>query len=43
MFLNSMPNIWGKQDYVQGFDCEHSTFKSDVNIFERMNIAESIY
>ena len=31
--LNSMPNSWSKQAYVQGFDCEFITFKKAVNMF----------
>ena len=42
IFLNSIPNIWSKQSYVKGFDCEPITFKKSVNIFERMEIAEYI-
>ena len=38
-----MTNIWSKQADVQVFDCESIMFKSDVNIFERMGIAEYIY
>ena len=38
-----MPNSWSKQAYVQGFDCEYITFKKSVNMFERMEIAKSIY
>ena len=38
-----MPNIWSRQAYVQGFYCESITFKKAVNMFERMEIAESIY
>ena len=38
-----MSNIWYRQAYVQGFDCESITFKKDVNMFERMGISESIY
>ena len=41
--LNSMPNIRSKQSYVQGSDCESISFKKDVNMFERMETAESIY
>ena len=37
-----MPNSWSKNVYVQGFDCEYITFKKAVNIFERMEISESI-
>ena len=37
-----MPNIWSRQVYVQGLDCESITLKY-VNMFERMKIAESIY
>ena len=42
IFLNSMPNSWYKQACVQGFDCESITFKKAVNVFERMEFAESI-
>ena len=38
-----MHNIWSKQAYVQGFDCESITFEKDVNMFDRMEISESIY
>ena len=38
-----MPTSWSKHDYVKGFDCESITFKKDVNMFECMKIAESIY
>ena len=33
--LNSMPKIWYRQAYVQGFDCNSITFKKSVNMFER--------
>ena len=42
IFLNSMPNRWSKQAYVQGFDCETITEKS-VDIFELIEILEAIY
>ena len=38
-----MPNSWSRQAYVKGFDCESITLKSDVNMFECTEIAESIY
>ena len=38
-----MPNSWIKQAYVQGFNCEYITFNKEVNMFERMQIAEYIY
>ena len=38
-----MPNIWSKKAYVQGFYCGYISFFKAVNIFERMDIAESIY
>ena len=38
-----MPNSWSKQAYVQGFYCETIYFKKSVNMFENMEIAESIY
>ena len=40
---NSIPNRWSRQAYVQGFDCEYINFKKAVNMFERMEIDESIY
>ena len=43
ILLNSMPNSWSKQAYVQGFDCESITFKKSINMFEHMEITESIY
>ena len=43
IILNSTPNSWSKQAYVQGFDCKSIPFKKSVNMFERMEIAESIY
>ena len=43
ILLNSMPNSWYKQMYVQGFDCEANSFKKAVNMFEHMGIAERIY
>ena len=43
ILLNSITNIWSNQSYVQGFDCDTISFKKAVNMFERMEIAESIY
>ena len=37
-----MPNVWSKQAYVQGFDCETITFEKSVNMFEHMEIAETV-
>ena len=42
ILLNSIINSWSKQVYDQGFDCECNTQRY-VNMFERMEIAESIY
>ena len=41
--LNRIPNSRSKQPYVQGFDCKSIQYKKAVNIFERMEITESIY
>ena len=41
--LNSMPNSWIKQAYVQVFDCEFITFKRAANMFEHMDITEFVY
>ena len=43
ILLNSIPNRWSIQAYVQGFNCESFTFKKDANMFERMEITKSIY
>ena len=43
ILLNSMPNSWSIQAYVQGFYCKSITFKKNVNMFQRMEISESIY
>ena len=43
ILLNSMTNIWYKQAYVKGYDFKPITFKNAVNMFERMEISESIY
>ena len=43
ILLNSMTNIWSKQAYVQGFGCESISFKKSVNMFEGMEISETIY
>ena len=42
-FRNCMPNSWSKQAYVQVFDCEYTTFNKAVNMFEHIEISESIY
>ena len=36
--LNSVPNSWSKEAYVQGFECDSIDFKKSVNRFERMEI-----
>ena len=41
--LNGMPNSWSKQACVQGFYYGSILFKKAVNMFESMEIAESIY
>ena len=38
-----MPNFCYKQAYMKGFDCESISLEKYVNIFEWMEIAESIY
>ena len=43
IILNSLPNIWYKQAYLQGFDCESISFRNAVNLFDRMVIVEKIY
>ena len=43
ILLKGMPNSCSKQSYVQVFDCEYIAFKKSPNMFEHMEIAESIY
>ena len=43
IFLDSITNSWIKQAYVQVFYCESITVKKSDNMFERMEISESIY
>ena len=43
ILINSMPNSCSNQAYVQVFDCEYITFNKTINMFEHMEIAESIY
>ena len=43
ILLNSIPNGWIMQAYVQVFDCESISFIKAVNMFELMEISESIY
>ena len=38
-----MPNSCSKKAYVQVLDCESISFKKFVKMFERMEVAESIY
>ena len=38
-----MPNGWRNQTYVQGFDYEPINFKTSINMFEHMEISETIY
>ena len=42
VLINSMPNSWSKQAYVQGFDCKSINFKKAANMFECMVISEYI-
>ena len=41
--LFSMPNGWSKQAYMKGFYYRSITFKKAVNMFERLDMTESIY
>ena len=38
-----MPNSWSNQACVQGFECESISFLKPVNMFELIDIDESIY
>ena len=41
--FNSTPTRFSKQAHVKRFDCDSITLKISVNMFQRMDIAESIY
>ena len=43
ILLNIISNICSNFFYVQGFDYDFFSFQRAVNMFERMEIAESIY
>ena len=43
ILLNSMPNSWSNQSYVQGFDYESILFKKLLNMIKKMEISESIF
>ena len=43
ILLNMMLNSWIKQAYVHQFDCDSTTFKKAVNMFEHIEIANYIY
>ena len=43
ILLNCLPNSCSNQVYVQGFYCKSITLKKSSNMFERMEITESIY
>ena len=43
ILINSMPNSWIKQAYVQFFYWKSIDFKESVKMFECMDISESIY
>ena len=34
IILNSIPNVWGRQVYMQGFYCETINFEISVIMFE---------
>ena len=34
ILLRSMPNVWSKQDYLQGFRFETVTLKKVINMFK---------
>ena len=42
IIISRMHNVWSKQAYLKGFFSKFPT-KRQINIFERMDIAESIY
>ena len=38
-----MSNSWSKQSNVQGFYCKYIYFLKAVNMFDSMEISESVY
>ena len=43
ILLHIIPNGWGKNDFLHGFDFKVFPFNKVANIFEYVEIAESIY
>ena len=43
VILHNIPNGWSKQAFLQEFDFEAMIFKQSVNMFEHMDISETIY
>ena len=43
VILNSIPNSWSNQEYVQGFDCGSILFKISPNMFDHMELSKGIY
>ena len=43
ILLHAIPNVWGKQAYLQGWDFKGGSYKDTCNMFERMDIADQVY
>ena len=43
ILLHAVINSWARQSYIQGWDFEGRSYKETCDMFERMEIEESIY
>ena len=43
ILLHVVPNVWDKQDYLQGWDFWMKTFRETCAMFKRMEISEQVY
>ena len=43
ILLHAVINSWARQSYIQGWDFEGRSYKETCDMFERMEIAGSIY
>ena len=46
IILNNMTNIWSKQAYLQGFDCEYITFKNlftCLRVYKYLSLFMKVY
>ena len=43
ILLHTIPNLWVKKAYIQGWDFEGKSYKDTYDMFGRVEIAEEIY